>query len=259
MAGLSDVSVSVITYNEERNIRDCLDSVTWAGEIVVVDSLSDDRTLDIAKGYTDKVFQRKWTGINDQRNFALEKCTRDWVLCIDADERVTSALRDEIERALKADGRRCCGYMIPRLNYYFGRWMKHGGWYPNYRLRFFRRDRGRFGGKDPHDLVILDGPTKNLRADLLHYSFESFEDQIERTNRYSEERARLMFRQGVRFVVLRMLISPIANFIKVYMLQRGVLDGRQGFIAAVMSSFHAFLKYAKLWALMHSPNEVRPE
>jgi len=259
MAGLSDVSVSVIAYNEERNIRDCLDSVTWAGEIVVVDSFSDDATLEIAKEYSDKVFQRKWTGINDQRNFALEKCTRDWVLCIDADERVTPALRGEIERVLKAGDGRCCGYLIPRLNYYFGRWMKHGGWYPNHRLRLFRRDKGRFGDNDPHDLVLLDGPTRTLRGDLLHYSFESFEDQIERTNRYSEERAHLMARQGVRLVVPRMLLSPFANFVKVYILQQGVLDGRQGFIAAVMSSFHAFLKYAKLWALMHSPNEARPE
>ncbi|MEW6359769.1 MAG: glycosyltransferase family 2 protein [Planctomycetota bacterium] len=256
MAGLSDVSVSVITHNEERNIRDCLESVRWAGEIVIVDSFSDDRTLEIAREYTDKVFQRKWTGINDQRNFALQKCTRDWALCIDADERVTPALREEIERVLQADDEQCDGYLIPRLNYYFGRWMKHGGWYPNHRLRLFRREKGRFGDNDPHDLVLLDGPTRKLRGDLLHHSFEGFDDQMERTNRYSEERARLMARRGVRLVVPRMILSPIANFIKVYLLQLGVLDGFQGFIAAVLSSFHAFLKYAKLWELTHSPDEA---
>jgi len=259
MTALDDVSVSLITLNEEHNLRDCLDSVTWAGEIVVVDSFSSDRTVEIAKEYTDKVYQRRWTGINDQRNFALSKATRPWVLCIDADERVSPELRDEIGRVLASPDGPVCGYMVPRLNYYFGRWMKHGGWYPNLRLRLFRRDRCRFGDNDPHDLVLLDGPTKTLRGDLLHYSFESFEDQIERTNRYSEERAQVMYRKGVRLVVPRMIASPLANFVKAYMLQLGLLDGRQGFIAAVMSSFHAFLKYAKLYELLHSPHKERPE
>ena len=134
--------------------------------------------------------------------------------------------------------------------------MRHGGWYPNHRLRLFRRGKGSCGDNDPHDLVILDGPTRKLRGDLLHYPFESFEDQLERTNRYSEERAQLMLRTGVGFVFLRMLFSPPANFFNVYLVRLGFLDGKQGLIAALMSSFHAFLKYAKLWELKRSSQEV---
>ncbi|MDQ7779931.1 MAG: glycosyltransferase family 2 protein [Planctomycetota bacterium] len=149
------ISVCVITLNEERNLGACLESVRWADEIIVVDSFSTDRTVEIAWKHTDKVQQRRWSGINEQRNFALSLATGDWVLSIDADERVSPELRAEIEKTLSSPPPGVCGFYVPRLARYLGRWIRHGGWYPDWKLRLFRRECARYAGKDPHDVVKL--------------------------------------------------------------------------------------------------------
>jgi len=253
------VSACVITYNEEKNIGDCLESVKWADEIIVVDSFSTDDTLRIARRYTDRIFRRKWRGINDQRNFTLGKASCDWVLCIDADERISPELAAEIQAELERDDGGCDGFLLPRRNLYHGRWMRYGGWYPNYRLRLFRRGKGRFAGRDPHDHVALNGKTRRLRNDILHNSFDSLSDQMERTDRYSTERAALMHRHRRRYTALKMVLYPVGDFLKAYFVRLGMLDGIPGLISAATSSYHVFLKYAKLWELQHASNRGEAE
>jgi len=240
------VSACIVTFNEEENIEDCLKSVSWADEIIVVDSFSSDATLDIARRYTDRIYQREWRGINDQRNFAASKATCDWILSIDADERVTPYLREEIERELSRPDCPYDGFYVRRKNFYLGRWMRFGGWYPEYRLRLFRRGQGRFVGMEPHDKIVCDGRTKKLKGELLHFSFKSLADQMERSNRYSTIQAQELLRRGCRLVLPRMVLCPIGDFVRAYILKLGFLDGVQGLISAVMLAFHVFLKYAKV-------------
>ncbi len=245
------ISVCIITCNEEENIRDCLESVTWGDEIIVVDSGSEDSTVGICREYTDRVYSHDWPGHVDQKNRAIDYAENEWVFCIDADERVTDALRDEIQRELE-EGPQYAGYTVPRLTWYMGRWIRHSSWYPDRKLRFFSRKAGRFTGKagnDPHDRVEVEGPVKRLNGDLLHYSYRSLFHHLERLNNYTETMAQLKHNAGKGFPLLRMLVRPPAKFFKMYFLRWGFLDGKQGFVVSGMGAVYEFLKYAKLFEL----------
>jgi glycosyltransferase involved in cell wall biosynthesis len=249
------ISACIVALNEENNIRDCLESVKWADEIVVMDALSSDRTVAICREYTDKVFQRPWPGYIAQKNNAISAATHDWVLCLDADERVSQELRDEITGEFDEQGARWDGFIFPRKTFYLGAWIKHGGWYPDYKLRLFRKSKGRWSGVEPHDRVELNGRTKTLLSPLVHNTYRDIAHHLSFVNRYTDVSAEQKHHGGTRFPLLHMLVNPAAKFIKAFVIRGGFLDGTRGFVVAVTSSFYVFLKYAKLWERRHVRGE----
>jgi len=242
------ISAIVVCGNEEANIAECLESVRWCDEIVVVDSLSSDRTPEIARGYTERVIQRPWAGYVAQKQFALEQATGDWALSLDADERCTPELRDAIRAALpQADARGLAGFEVRRHVFYLGRWIDHGGWYPDWKLRLVRRGRARWGGVDPHDKLIADGPVRRLDADLIHFTYGSFSDHLRTLQRFSDVVSEVQAREGRRFSLLRAILHPPAKFLECFVWKRGFLDGWPGFVIAATSAFYVFAKHVKLW------------
>jgi glycosyltransferase involved in cell wall biosynthesis len=242
------LSVCIITFNEERNVRDCLESVKWADEIVVVDSGSTDATVAICREYGTRVLVSDWAGHVAQKNKAVDSATHEWVFCIDADERVSARLRSEIAAVLSSDPDHA-GYTVPRLTWYGNRWIQHGSWYPDRKLRLFARGRGRFTGTDPHDRVQVQGSVGRLNGDLLHYSYRGISHHLEQMNRYTTRMAALKAEAGVRWPLARMVVRPVGKFLKMYVLRQGFRDGVPGLIVAVLGSVYEFLKYAKLWEL----------
>lgn len=243
------LSVCIITYNEEGNIRDCLESVRWADEIVVVDSKSRDGTVEIVREFTSRVRVRDFPGHVEQKNFCLEQASHEWVLCLDADERVSPDLRDEIEAALSRREVGADGFTAPRKTFYMGRWIRHGGWYPDTKLRLFRKERGRWGGENPHDRVFLDGKEARFSGEILHYTYRDLGHHLEVINLFSRISAREKRSRGVKHPALRLFIHPPAKFLKAYCFKAGFLDGVPGFMVAVMGAYSVFVKYAKLWEL----------
>jgi glycosyltransferase involved in cell wall biosynthesis len=243
------VSAIVVCFNEEDNIGACLRSLRWCDEIVVVDSFSTDRTVEICRQYTDRIIERPWAGYRDQKAFAHSQATKEWVLLVDSDERVTPELRDEIETALVSHARACAGFSVPRLMFYLGRWWRRGGWYPDYDVRLFRRDRATWGGTDPHEKILVDGRVHRLRNPLHHYSYRNMEDHVQRINRFTSISSRELFKQGKRWRLRDVLLRPAFRFFRSYILKRGFLEGFAGFYVAVTAAVYVFLRYAKLWEL----------
>jgi glycosyltransferase involved in cell wall biosynthesis len=244
-AGRAPVSCTIICCDEEAYIRDALESVKWCDEIVVVDSFSRDRTVAICREYTDRIFQRPWPGFVEQKAFALEQTRHPWVLNLDADERVSAELRREIEAVLReptADG-----YYVPRLVYYLGRWWWRGGWYPDYRLRLFRRAQAVWGGIDPHEKVVLRGRTARLHGPLLHYTYRDTSDHLATINIFTGVAARELVLRGRTASALDLLLRPLWRFVRFYLLRRGFMEGLAGLFVAQSAAFYVFAKYAKLW------------
>jgi glycosyltransferase involved in cell wall biosynthesis len=240
------VSVIIITRNEAHNIADCLRSVAWADEIVVVDSGSDDGTPEVALQFTDKVYAIPWYGYSANKNFALSKATGEWVLWLDADERVPEDLAHEIQTTL-AQGAAVDGYEIPRLAFFMGRWIRHGGWYPAHVLRLFRRGRGHFSDHPVHEGVVLQGSRGRLRHPLLHYTDLTLEHYFGKLNTYTTLSARMQLARGKSAGLWHMLARPLHTFVKMYVFKAGFLDGVQGLMLALLSAGHTFAKYAKVW------------
>lgn len=252
---MQPLTACIIAFNEEAKIGACLDSVAFCDEVVLVDSRSTDRTREIAAERGARVIERDWPGHIDQKNFAIDQATHDWVLCLDADERVTPELRAAIEVALadpQADG-----YAVNRRNVYLGRWIRRCGWYPDRKLRLFKRARGRWGGVNPHDHVHLDppGPIARLGADLEHLSYDSIADHLKTIDYFSTIAAREKLARGQRGVTLQLLFNPPFKLLKMLVLQGGLLDGWRGFIVATLGAYYVFLRYAKLWELVHVQGE----
>jgi glycosyltransferase involved in cell wall biosynthesis len=245
---MEKLSVTIITLNEEKNIRYALESVKWADEIIVVDSGSMDRTLEICREYTDKVFFNKWPGMNGQKAYAKGLAIGEWLLNIDADERVSSELAEEIQAVLK-NGGHCDGYFIPRKVFYLGRWIEHSGWYPDYKLRFFRREKGRWAGTDPHDEVTVDGRTAYMKGDIYHFTYRNIEAHVNTMNRFTTVAAGEYEKKDKWSGPLDLVVRPPLAFLKKYILKQGFRDGLPGFIIAVSTAYYVFLKYAKLWEL----------
>jgi glycosyltransferase involved in cell wall biosynthesis len=253
------VSVCIITYNEEKRIRQCLESVRWAEEIVVVDSHSTDKTVEICREYTPRVYQRDWPGHVEQKNFALGLASHEWALCLDADECLSPGLAEEIQEALLRNGGAIAGYVIPRHTYYLGRWINHGGWYPDYKLRLFKRSLGRWGGINPHDKVLLSaGSTETLKGELQHFNYEDIASQLRTVDSFSRIFVQNALKSGASIstpsVIASMLFKPPIKFLEMYLLKRGFLDGMAGFIIASMTAFYIFLKYAKWWEARFTSN-----
>jgi glycosyltransferase involved in cell wall biosynthesis len=254
------VSAIVVCFNEEDRIADCLESVRWCDEIVVVDSFSTDRTAEICRRYADRFVQQEWAGYRGQKAFAHSLATRDWVLLVDADERVTLELRQEIIDALNRDGEAYAGYAVPRLVYFLRRWWRRGGWYPGYGVRLFRRERATWGGTDPHEEIIVDGKVCRLKNPLHHYSYRNIDDHIQRINRYTSISSRELKKERGRWRRSDALLRPAVRFFRFYVLERGFLEGFAGFYVALTAAFYVFLKYAKLWELeIEEKNKIERE
>jgi glycosyltransferase involved in cell wall biosynthesis len=244
---MASLSVIIITKNEALNIRDCLESAAWADEIIVVDSGSSDDTVAICREFTPHVYSHDWPGFGAQKNRALGYATKDWVLSLDADERITPQLRAEIETATSSG--LATGYEIPRLSSFCGRFMQHSGWRPDYVLRLFRRGQGAFTDALVHEGVAVEGVTKELNQPLLHYSYRDFEDVLHKLNNYSSAAATMMHSRGKRGGLAKAVLHGLWSFIRTYFLRAGFLDGREGFMLAVLNAEHSYYRYLKLGLL----------
>ncbi len=239
------LSVCVVAMNEERHIGACLRSADFADEWIVVDSHSTDNTRDIAAAAGARVIERDWPGHVEQKNFALDAATHDWVLCLDADERISPELRAAILAALTRD-ELPDGFTVARRNHYMGRWIRHGGWYPDRKLRLFRKSRGRWRGANPHDRARVDGRVETLDGDLLHESYESIADHLRTIDSFTTIAAREKHGRGERARPFDLTLRPFAKFLHSYFIKAGFLDGFPGLVIAVTGSLYVFLKYAKL-------------
>jgi len=258
------ISGSIITFNEEKTIAGALQSLDFCDEIVIVDSNSTDKTHVIIKQFSSKfkksrgpvikVIQQKFLGYGPQKNFAVSKCSFNWILSIDSDERVSPELRESIEKwGAELDDNETGAYVTSRRNFYIDRWIYKSGWYPDSRIRFFRKGWGKWADVQVHELYENQkGKTGFLEGDLLHYSIMSLDAHIDNTNRFTTAAAKEAFERGKTSSILRIVFQSIFTFIKMYFLKRGFLDGKAGFILASMSSYYTFAKYTKLWYLQHS-------
>ncbi|MGE4619798.1 MAG: glycosyltransferase family 2 protein [Planctomycetota bacterium] len=241
-----DFTATVITFNEEKNIRACLESLQWVPNIVVIDSGSTDRTVEIAREFTEQVHVTDWPGHVQQKNRAIDHAKTDWILSLDADERVTPQLREEITERLSKEPMHP-GYSMPRLTWHLGRWIRHGGWYPDRKIRLFDRRKARWGGINPHDRIELEGNAEPLQGDLLHYSFRDLHHHIEGIDFFTSIAASEQDSRNQRSHLIGMLGRAPWKFFRMFVLDRGWRDGMAGFILAVVGAFYVFLKYACLW------------
>lgn len=251
------LSAYVLTFNEEDKIREALASITWVDEIVVLDSHSTDGTGQICREYTDRVYQCDFQGFGKLRNRALELVTHDWVLSLDADERATEELRDEIRNEL-ARGPRAEAFFVPRKNFFLGRWICHGGWYPDYRQpQVFNRHRFRYREDMVHEGFDLDGRIDYLRGHVLQFPFRDLGQYLQKMNRYSTLMAEQMASRGRRFHAHQLVTHPVFTFIKMYGLRQGFRDGMPGLILSLLYAYYTFVKYAKLWDLTRKGGQQR--
>ena len=244
----------MITRNEEANIGPCLDALAFCDERVVVDAGSTDRTVALARERGARVETHDWHGFGAQKNFALSLAQGDWVLSIDADERVSPALAREIERAV-AEGR-ADGYEIPRLSSFVGREMRHSGWFPDYVLRLFRRGKARFSDDLVHERVICDGPVGRLTEQLAHRSVTRLEQAISRIDRYSTAGAEMLVASGRRVSFAQGITHGLWSFFRAYVLRLGFLDGHAGFLLAVANAEGTYYRYMKAWLTQRRKSEV---
>ncbi len=246
------ISAVVICQDEEDHIGACLDSLAWCDERVVVDSGSSDRTVEIAGEKGANVLHHAWPGYVAQKNWALDQATCDWVLSLDADERCTEGLRGEIERTLAGEAG-SDGYAVRRHVFYLGRWIDHGGWYPDWKLRLVRRGAARWGGVDPHDKLEIAGLPERLDGELVHFTYPDFSGHLRTVQKFSDVVSAEWEKAGRGFSVWRAMIHPPAKFLECYVWKSGWRDGWPGFVIAVTSSFYVFAKYVKLWERTAAP------
>ena len=250
----STLSVAIVTLNEEANLPRTLASVRWADEIVVVDSGSSDRTCEIARGYGARVVVESWRGYTAQKNYALELCAKDWILSLDADEEVSPELVEEI-RAVLAGGMSAGGYFdgysMPRRNLFLGRWMKHGGFYPDPKLRLFRRGQAYSTGRDPHDRFEMKESKRagRLKGALIHHTYPTLNLYLEHMNRYSSVWNRVPGTVAQKFSINAIVLRPLFTFIYNYCLRLGFLDGREGLLLHMYHAGYVSWKYAKGWEM----------
>jgi len=255
MLGNAQVSGFVCTYNEQDSIRDCLESMKWVDEIVVVDSFSTDDTAKIASDYTDRVIKRPFEGYVDQFSFACAQTTGEWVLWLDADERLTPDALAEVRILFeRPDGPVCDAFAFPRKTRFMGRWIAHSGWYPQHKVRLFRRACTRIGGTEPHAEAIVDGTVTKLRGEILHDSYPGgLVDMLQRSARFAGMTAAARFRRGKRFSLLRLLLEPPLVFLQRYLLKLGMLDGIPGLAICASAGYYRFMRQLKLWEIAHAP------
>ena len=254
------LSVTVVAKNEAADLGAALASVAWADEIVVVDSHSTDETVAIARQYTNRVVVHDWLGHIEQKNYAASLASHDWILSLDADERVTPALADEIRSTL-TPGPAHAAFRIPRVTWHLGRWIRTTDWYPDYQDRFYDRRRARWTGRYVHEALTRTGSSGRLRGEIQHYAYRDIADHLETINRYTTLAARQMHEDGRRAGLLQLAGHPPLAFLRNYIARGGIRDGVPGFIISSMNAYYVFLKFAKLRELQTvergTPNDER--
>lgn len=244
---MSKLSVYVIAYNDEPNMRACLESVAWADELIVVDSYSTDGTEKISREFTDKVFQHEFHGFGRLRNEAVAHASHEWVFSLDTDERATPALRQELNRVIHTR-EAADAYFVPRKNYFLGRWIRHCGWYPDYRQpQLFRKARLRYRDELVHESYDVEGSIGYLKEPALQYPFRDIDHYLAKMDRYSDLMATRMVEQGKRFHPHQLITHPMFTFMKMYVARAGFCDGIPGLILSGLYAYYTFIKYAKLW------------
>ena len=241
------LSLVVITKNEEANIERCLKSVPFAADVVVVDSFSTDRTVELAQSLGARVFQEKWRGFGPQKAFATDQAKENWILSLDADEALSPELQVEImERFASLNPE--TGYRLPRLSYHLGRWIRYGGWYPDYQLRLYNKLKANWNSAGLHEKVEVKS-LDVFRHPILHWVFDGISDQVLTNDRYSTLGAEQWMAAGKSFSIFKLLLKPFGKFLETYFFKRGFLDGLPGFIISIGAAYSMFLKVAKVWEM----------
>lgn len=252
------ISAVLITYNEEDRVEAALKSVAGiASEIIVVDSFSTDKTVKIARRYTERVYERTWTNFADQKNFANSHASHRWILSLDADERLSPALREELLR-MKNEEPDCSGFSIPRQVYYLGRWIKHSGWYPDRKVRLFSRDLGRWEGDYVHEKLVVTGEIKNLKGVIHHFTYRNIGDHVARINQFSSLGAQKLYAAKKKCRWHHLVLLPWVRFLKSYFLKLGFLDGFPGLVVSVLNGYAIFIRYAKLREIWKKGERIEP-
>jgi (heptosyl)LPS beta-1,4-glucosyltransferase len=242
------ISASIIVFNEEKHIAALCDTLGWADEIVIVDSNSTDRTVEIARRYTDKVFQHEFKGYKDKHEFADSRTSGDWIFWIDADERVTDALRDSIEAVRRREQSTLPdGFRIARRTHFLGQFIRHCGWYPDFQMRLYRKGASVWGGIAPHETARVGNNVETLSGELLHFTKDSLSQYLRVMDSYSSLAAEHHVRRGTRVGGLRLFLHPAIAFFRTYFLKQGFRDGVAGLVISTQTAYGVFLKYAKVW------------
>lgn len=244
-AGGQSLSATIIALNEERDLPRCLESLRFCDEIIVVDSGSTDRTAEIARTFGAIVVNEPWRGYGAQKNFAHSLAKSEWVLNVDADEVITPELREEICKEIES-AHSANGYAVARKTFYLGRWIKHGGWYPNFVTRLVRRDRGSWSEPNVHEELLVNGELRQLRNPMVHHTFNDISDQVSTNMRYARQGALDLRKRGCRPSYLKLLFKPLGKFLETYCMKCGFMDGLPGFIISINAAHSMFLKYAYL-------------
>ena len=243
------ISATIITFNEERNIVRAIESLRCCDEIIVIDSGSNDRTVELAANLGARVVENPWSGYSSQKNFASEQASNDWILSIDADESLSEALEGEIWQ-IKKNGPQYDGYTVPRLAQYLGRWILHSGWYPDRKVRLFDRTRARWVGEFVHESVHVNGRIGHLKSNLLHFTCSSLTEHLKTLDHYTTLAAEQIVAQHKPIAIRQLLFQPVWTFLQTYFVKRGYLDGTEGLAIAYMAMMYNFVKYAKARFMM---------
>ncbi len=255
--GLSElipVSAFIVCKNEERHIAQCIESLNFFDEILVVDSFSTDRTPEICRTYTNVTFiQKPWLGYRAQKEFAANSARNEWVFFLDADELLTKELRAEVIDLFRPENsarlESCDGYYVCRVMFFLGKWWRKGGWYPDNVIRLFKKSKTSWLGVDPHEVVTVDGKLGKFSGEIEHYSYDNLSDQVNKLSSHAQTRARADSLLGKKVSRIKMFINPILRFYKFYILKKGFLEGFPGLIVAILEAYYTFLKYVYLWEL----------
>lgn len=253
-----EISAVIITHDEEKKLEGALKSVRGiASEVIIVDSFSTDETVPIAKKYTKHVFQRKWTNYADQKNYANKKASFPWILSLDADERLSPELREEILR-LKKKEPDCSGFSMPRQAFYLGKWIRHSGWYPDRKIRLFRKSEALWEGEYIHEKLVIHGRIEKLKGHLFHFTYRDIADHMARINTFSELGAQKLYAKKKKCRWYHLAFRPLLGFMKSFFWKAGFLDGYAGFVIARIHSYSIFVRYAKLKEIWKKGERIEP-
>jgi len=253
-----DISAVIIAYNEELRLEGALKSLAGvASEIIVVDCHSTDDTVRLARRYTDRVFERTWTSFADQKNFANSHAVHPWILSLDADERVSPELRAELLELRKTEPD-CDAFSIPRLVYYLGRWVRHSGWYPDRKVRLFRKSRSRWEGEFVHEKLVFEGTLRKLNGPIHHFTYRDIAEHLARINKFSDLGAQKLYASGRKARWYHLIGLPFFRFLRAYLWRGGVLDGFAGLVISVLTGYAVFVRYAKLREIWKKGDRIEP-
>jgi glycosyltransferase involved in cell wall biosynthesis len=254
-----NISVVIITYNEEKRLEAALQSVVAiASEIIVVDRFSIDNTVKIARKFTNRIFQRKWTNFADQKNYGNSQASHPWILSLDSDERISPELQEEILKIKQEEEPKCSGFSIPRQVFYLGKWIRHSGWYPDRKTRLFRKENAHWEGDYVHEQLIIQGKIKKLKNPIHHFTYHGISDHLARINKFSDLGAQKLYAQKKKCRWYHLVFLPFFKFLKSFFWKLGFLDGFAGLVISVLNGYAAFARYAKLREIWKKGERIEP-